>query len=119
MARLSPTRSEVTRMDYSDIIALRPLSERSSRGYRFEQALREILPWTRRPPLAVVGRRNSEQIDAFFEWNSWHFLVEAKAKKEPIGRGSHDWEDFDLKVRKRRGAIIGLFCSLYAVTDSV
>ncbi len=55
----------------------------------------------------------------FFEWNSWHFLVEAKAKDKVITAGSHDWEDFELKVRKRKGQCIGLFCSLYDVNDEV
>jgi len=87
------------------------------RGYLFEQAVRELLPWSHRPPLAVSGE--SEQLDAFFEWNSWHFLAEAKAKQGKILRGSHDWEDFELKIRRRGGSCIGLFLSLFEVAPEV
>ena len=102
---------------YAQIRSIRTIKDNQRRGLLYEQALRELVPWTFRPPLAVIGE--SEQIDAFFEWNSWHFLVEAKAKKKPITRGSHDWEDFELKVRKRKGGCIGLFCSLFYVADGI
>jgi hypothetical protein len=66
-----------------------------------------------------VIRREGEQIDAVFEWRGRQFLMEAKAKRETIDRGSHDWEDFELKVRKREGGVVGLYCSLGAVAESV
>lgn len=106
-----------TIVQYQRILALRSLSSARERGIAFEQCLREALPWDYRPPVALLAR--SEQLDAFFEWNGWHFLVEAKAKKAAIRAGSHDWEDFELKVRKRHGACIGLFCSLYPVAAGV
>ena len=87
------------------------------RGYVFEQILREILPWDYRPPLSVSTQ--TEQLDAFFEWNSWHFLVEAKAKTKTITAGSHDWEDFALKLRKRKGQCIGLFCCISDINQDV
>jgi hypothetical protein len=102
---------------YEEIIALRDITDDQRRGYLFETAMREVMPWVTRPPLAVVGE--SEQLDAFFEWNSWHFVVESKAKRGIIKRGSHDWEDFELKVRKRRGSCIGLFCSLFPASDDL
>jgi len=102
---------------YQQILALRSESNAPQRGYKFEQIIREILPWSFRPPLATLSE--SEQLDAFFEWNSWHFLVESKAKETTIKRGDHDWEDFELKVRKRQGSCIGLFCSLYSVAETV
>lgn len=102
---------------YAQIVAMRSDADAQRRGYRFEQALREVMPWSLRPPLAVSAE--SEQLDAFFEWNSWHFLVEAKAKSHEIQRGSHDWEDFELKVRKRGATCIGLFCSLFSVSSGI
>ncbi|AIY67581.1 NACHT domain-containing protein [Pseudoalteromonas piratica] len=104
-------------MSYKEILQLKQESDAPKRGYMFEQSLREILPWSYRPP--ITASTSSEQLDAFFEWNSWHFLVEAKAKKKVITAGSHDWEDFELKIRKRKGQCIGLFCSLYDVNDEV
>ncbi|MES2920529.1 MAG: hypothetical protein V4819_03230 [Verrucomicrobiota bacterium] len=101
---------------FDQVVLLREEADARSRGYRFEQMLREILPWSARPPLAVVAK--SEQLDGFFEWNGWHFVVEAKAKVGIILRGSHDWEDFELKVRRRPNSI-GLFCCLYEVAESV
>jgi len=45
---------------------------------------------------------------------------EAKAKEGVITQGSHDWEDFELKIRRRKGkGIIGVFCSLYPVHENV
>ncbi len=102
---------------YHQICDLRTLSDPQERGYKFEQLLREALPWSLKPPIVV--RTPSEQIDAFFEWNSWHFLVEAKAKDGIITEGSHDFEDFENKVRRRNGGVIGLFCSLNDVGDGV
>ena len=99
------------------LLDLRFVKDDVGRGYLFEQALREIFPWDFKPPLAM--RAPGEQIDAFYEWNSWHFLMEAKAKRGIIQRGSHDWEDFELKIRKRRGACIGLFVSLFEVSKGV
>lgn len=103
--------------NYQEVFALREEEDAPKRGYRFEQLIREILPWSYRPPIAVKSKH--EQLDAFFEWKGWHFLVEAKAKEKPISPGSHDWEDFCLKIKNRRGQCIGLFCSLFDVSDSV
>ena len=98
---------------YAQIVALRNNQNDAERGYQFEAILREILPWSSRPPVVMIAP--SEQIDAFFDWNGNTFIVEAKAKRgQPITAGSHDWEDFELKIRKRKGCI-GLFCSLYPV----
>lgn len=87
------------------------------RGIFFEQILREMFPWTYRPPVSTVTK-TSEQIDAIFVWKDYSFIVEAKAKKNKITEGSHDWEDFELKVRRRKG-IIGLFCNLFSVSEKV
>lgn len=97
--------------------ALRGAQDHAERGFRFEQTVREILPWSLRPPVAVSTK--SEQLDAFFEYNGWHFLVECKAKLGKITAGSHDWEDFELKVLRRGGGCIGLFCSLYEIDDAI
>lgn len=102
---------------YPQILRLLDDEDAQRRGYRFEQILREILPWDNRPPVSISAR--TEQLDAFFEWNSWHFLVEAKAKDKTITAGSHDWEDFALKMRNRSGQCIGLFCSVSPVNDEV
>lgn len=102
---------------YPEIAALAHMADDQARGYKFEQVVREFLPWTRRPPIAV--RTATEQIDAFFEWNSWHFLVEAKSKLGVITGGSHDWEDYELKLRKRKGTCIGLFLSTGPVSKEV
>ena len=107
----------MTRDEVQQLLELRNMADAVLRGRVFEQSIRELLPWDVRPPLALLAK--GEQFDAFYEWNSWHFLVEAKAKHEPIVRASHDWEDFELKVRKRRGSCIGLFVSLYPVSTGL
>jgi hypothetical protein len=99
------------------LLDLRSVDDDVARGYLFEQAIREFVPWGFRPPLSV--RAKGEQIDAFYEWNSWHFLLEAKAVRKSISRAEHEWEDFELKVRRRRGGCIGLFCSLFPISDNV
>lgn len=104
---------------YSHIPAIRNITDPSKRGYVFEQAVREILPWDHRPPLAVSAPNESAQFDAVFVWNSWHFIVESKAVEQPITAGSRGWEDFELKVRQRQRGSIGLFCSLYSVAERV
>jgi hypothetical protein len=102
---------------YDEIIALQDEADAPLRGYRFEQVIRELLPWERRPPIAISAQ--SEQIDGIFVWNGSTFLVEAKAKNGKILAGSHDWEDFELKVRRRHGGVVGLFCSLGPVAPGV
>lgn len=102
---------------YPQITALIEDADAQRRGYQFEHILREMLPWHNKPPISVSTR--TEQLDAFFEWNSWHFLVEAKAKADAITAGSHDWEDFALKIRNRGGKCIGLFCSISEVRPEV
>ncbi len=102
---------------YADILALRDVADATRRGFAFEVAVRDVLPWDHRPPFSV--RTKSAQFDAFFEWLGRIFWVEAKAKKTPIRRASHDWEDFALKVREGRQTCVGLFCSLYPVNSDI
>ena len=46
-------------------------------------------------------------------------LVECKVVKSVITPSSKDWEDFELKLRKRdRQNVVGLFCSLYPVSPT-
>jgi hypothetical protein len=104
-------------MDGEVFNVLREINDDQIRGYRFEQTVREVLPWSLRPPVAMSTK--SEQFDAFFEFNSWHFLVECKAKRGKITPGSHDWEDFELKIRKRGGGCIGLFCTLNSLDSGI
>jgi hypothetical protein len=105
--------------DYNSILLLRTDDDDPGRGYRFEQWLRESVPWDTRPPIAFSIRGQGEQIDAVFEWRNHQYLLEAKAKRDVIRRGTKDWEDFELKVRKREGGAIGLYCSLGPVSESV
>jgi len=105
--------------DYESLLTLRNSADASARGYMFEQWLRESVPWDTRPPIALSIRHISEQLDAIFEWRGQQFLLEAKAKRDTILRGSRDWEDFELKIRRRQGGVIGLFCSLSSVAESV
>lgn len=100
-----------------NITSLRKESDAQQRGYRFEQLIREILPWSHRPPMAVSTV--TEQIDSFFHWNGTFYLVECKAKASRILAGSHDWEDFELKIRKRAGVCVGLFLSVGDVADEI
>jgi hypothetical protein len=102
---------------YNDIISLRSVSNNTERGYKFEQLIREIQPWDRKP--AIVASLASEQLDGVFLWKEQAYLIESKAKIKPITPGSSDWEDFELKIRKRRNSVIGLFCSLYPVSNNV
>ncbi len=102
---------------YKQISALTFENNKQARGYAFEQIMREVLPWDIRPPISAIG--HSEQHDAYFSWQGRDFLVESKAKEDEIKAGSHDWEDFELKVRKRNGQAIGIFTSLFNVAPSV
>jgi len=102
---------------YKEIIALRDNTDDVDRGYKFEQTIREIQPWDRKPP--VVASLPSEQLDGIFIWKGQAYLIESKAKTEPITPGSHDWEDFELKIRKRKNNVVGLFCSLYPISEKV
>ncbi len=102
---------------YAQIEKLLSEKNRQARGYAFEQIIREILPWDFRPPIAAIG--DSEQLDAFFTWQGRDFLVESKAKEALIQPGSHDWEDFELKVRKRHGQVIGIFASMFDVSPKI
>ncbi len=91
--------------------------KKTDKGYLFEQLIREIQPWSFKPP--IVTTTKTEQLDGIYNWNGNTFLIECKAKEKVITGGSSDWEDFELKVQKRKGSIIGLFCSLYSVDSSV
>ena len=103
---------------YKQIIELRNNTNAAERGYQFEQLIREIQPWDHMPP--IVMSAGSEQIDGVFTWRGNTFLIESKAKRETITCGSHDWEDFALKINKRsHNGVIGLFCSLNSVHDKV
>ncbi|MBL7710762.1 MAG: hypothetical protein JNJ86_16950 [Chitinophagaceae bacterium] len=102
---------------FKDILALREISDNVLRGYKFEQTIREIQPWDRKPPIAAT--LPSEQLDGIFLWKDQAYLIESKAKHDIITPGSHDWEDFELKIRKRKNTVIGLFCSLFPVSEKL
>ncbi len=102
---------------YKEIASLRNLENDTQRGYKFEQAIREIQPWDRKPAIAISI--TSEQLDGIFVWKDKPYLIESKAKKDVITVGSHDWEDFELKVRRRKSAVTGIFCSLFSVSEEV
>ncbi|TKG93718.1 hypothetical protein EYV94_15855 [Puteibacter caeruleilacunae] len=103
---------------YNQIIKLRELQKKTEKGYLFEQLIREVHPWDFKPP--IVYSAGSEQLDGVFTWKGITFIIESKAKEGEITQGSHDWEDFELKVRRRHGkGIIGIFCSLYPVHTNV
>lgn len=91
---------------------------KSERGYLFESLIREIQPWDRRPP--IVMSPQSEQLDGVFEYKGTLFIIESKAVDKVLTPGSKEWEDFELKIRKRKGTgIIGLFCCLNNVSNEL
>lgn len=102
---------------YEQIVELYDESDSQKRGYKFESIIRELQPWTIKPPISANG--NSEQLDAVYEWDSRIWIVEAKAKTKNIKRSSHDWEDFELKIRNRNKSAMGLFLSLYEVEEQI
>jgi len=103
---------------YKQIVELREHHDKIQKGYIFEQIMREIHPWEYKPP--IVYTAPSEQLDGVFTWKGITFIIESKAKEGIITQGSHDWEDFELKIRRRKGkGIIGVFCSLYPVHENV
>ncbi len=104
---------------YKEILELRKIVDNSTRGYKFEQAIRELLPWDRKPPIALALPNVSEQLDAIFIWKNYPYLIECKAKSDTITPGSSDWEDFELKIRKRKNNVFGIFCSLGEVSEKV
>ncbi|WP_448698127.1 hypothetical protein ACFGVR_15000 [Mucilaginibacter sp. AW1-3] len=105
----------MTNQTYTQIITLKNERDDIKRGRLFEALIREIMPWDHRPP--IVMSPTSEQLDGVFVYKGTTFLIECKAVKSAITPGSKEWEDFELKLRKReRQNIIGLFCSLYDVS---
>ena len=105
---------------YAEIIAIRDENISDiERGYKYEQIIRELLPWDRKPPIASSLPSSSEQLDGVFVWNGQAYLIESKAKKDTITPGSHDWEDFELKIRRRKNNVIGLFCSLFPISEQI
>ena len=102
---------------YREIASLYEIENAQKRGYLFEQIIRELQPWDYKPPISAKSR--DEQIDAVYQWNGRVFIVEAKAKKATIRLSSHDWEDFELKLRERNKSVIGLFLSLYDVEEKI
>lgn len=104
-------------MAYHEILKLRDIDNDIQRGYKFEQAMREIFPYDKKPPMSAIG--DSEQFDGVFIWENRFFIVEAKAKEKRILTGSHDWEDFELKIRSRKQSIVNIFCSLYPVDEYI
>lgn len=102
---------------YAQIISLYSEVDKQKRGYAFEQLVREIQPWSYKPPISAVG--NGEQLDGVYEWDGRIFIVEAKAKETKIMQGSSDWEDFELKIRRRNKSVVGLFLSLYDIDENI
>lgn len=97
------------------IINLRIETNRTARGRLFEALIREIMPWDERPP--IVMSPSTEQLDGVFVYKNLHFLIESKAIKKTITPGMHEWEDYELKLRRRNRQVVGLFCSLFPVSD--
>jgi hypothetical protein len=117
LRRLRKVSSDQSLLYYATTLALATEPLDAVRGYRFEHIVREMLPWDKRPPVSV--RSTSEQLDALFLLNGRYFIVEAKAKREPITEGSADWEDFELKLARRKGRVSGLFLSIFPVSDNI
>lgn len=102
---------------YEQIVGLYQEKDKQKRGYLFEYLIREIQPWSCRPPISAIG--SGEQLDGIYEWDGRIFIIEAKAKEGKIMQGSSDWEDFELKVRRRNKSVVGLFLSLYEVDKKI
>lgn len=102
---------------YEQIVGLYQEKDRQKRGYLFEHLIREIQPWSCRPPISAIAK--GEQLDGIYEWDGRIFIIEAKAKEGKIMQGSSDWEDFELKVRRRNKSVVGLFLSLYDVDEKI
>ena len=102
---------------YSQIVALKSEADDIKRGRQFEQLVREIMPWDLRPP--IVMSPQSEQLDGVFTYKGDVFLIESKAVKKVVTPGVKEWEDFELKLRKReRQNVIGIYCSLFEVAET-
>lgn len=100
---------------YQQIVALRNETNVIKRGRDFEQLIREIQPWDHRPP--IVSSQDSEQLDGVYVYKGLTFIIESKAIKKAITPGMHEWEDFELKLLRRRDKrIVGLYCSLNEVS---
>jgi hypothetical protein len=105
----------MTNLMYTQISDLKNERDDVKRGRLFEALIREIMPWDHRPP--IVMSPTSEQLDGVFIYKGTTFLIECKAVKSPVTPGSKEWEDFELKLRKReRQNIVGLFCSLFEIS---
>lgn len=89
-----------------------------ARGNKFESIIREIQPWDKKPPIVMYPK--TEELDGVFIYQNTVFIIESKAKKNTITAGSKDWEDYELKIHRRKGkGVIGLFCSLFEVNSDV
>lgn len=102
---------------YNQIQELHNYSNNVERGRKFEVLVREILPWDKRPPIVLSPK--TEQLDGVFVYLNTVYIIECKAKKGTITAGSSDWEDYELKLRRRKQNVVGIFCSLGKVSKEV
>ena len=99
---------------YKQILGLRQHNDQVAQKYCFSALIREILPWSKRPPILPLNPNDSN--GAIFQWNDITFLVEAQTARE-ITVDSQEWKIFRQKLEHRQG--IGLFFSLYTVHRNV
>lgn len=103
---------------YNQILDLKSRTDAIDRGRDFEALMREIQPWDHRPP--IVASPKSEQLDGVFVYKGETFIIESKAVRKKITPGMSEWEDFELKLRRRTAhGVIGMFCSLFDICDTV
>lgn len=103
---------------YNQILDLKSRTDAIDRGRDFEALMREIQPWDHRPP--IVASPKSEQLDGVFIYKGETFIIESKAVSKKITPGMSEWEDFELKLRRRTAhGVIGMFCSLFEICDTV
>jgi hypothetical protein len=103
---------------YSQIVLLKNETNNIKRGRDFEILIREIQPWDYRPP--VVSSQDSEQLDGLFIYKNETYLIESKAVRKKITPGMPEWEDFELKLHRRRDKrVVGLFCCLFEVNKAL
>ncbi|MGA8499842.1 MAG: hypothetical protein WB764_30470, partial [Xanthobacteraceae bacterium] len=99
------------------IDVLKKMVDDRQRGYEFENFIRQICPG--RLLDRKASHSDSEQLDVVFDFGGNIFLGECKAKRTSITPGSQDWEDYELKLRKRSGRCIGIFFSLYDLGSDI
>jgi hypothetical protein len=101
---------------YKQILDLKKSSDNVRKQSLFETIIREILPWSIRPPVFITDIDIDENF--IYKWQDFTFLVDVQTSQE-IQASTSSWIQLEQKLEKKSGSCIGLLLSLYPVNENV